>query len=566
MSDDEDDLIPARMLNELTYCPRLFYLEHVSGEWEESADTVSGRRAHRRVDNEPSALPAAEDAPLFSELKARSVTVTSREHGIIAKLDLVELDGGEIEPIDYKRGSAPNSEHVAGGVWPADRVQVASQVLALRSEGYRCRAGFVYYVASRVRVEVPVGDAEEAEVRSAVDEARRLRTALVPPPPLVDSPKCPRCSLVGICLPDETTALREAMGTGEIEPESKVRIRNFIPENDERWPVYVHGAGSSLGKSGELLEIRSTAGTKAVARLGEISHVSVFGAVSITPALIRELCSRDIGVSFFSSGAWYYGALGGIATVNVRTRIAQFAVAADDERSLRLASSFIVTKILNSRTLLRRNAETTDEDLLGSLKSLSRDATRATSRESLLGVEGAAARAYFRGLSSLFSPRSGRKAGFDFESRNRRPPRDPVNAMLSFGYALLLRDVRVALASAGFDPTVGFLHQPRPSRPGLALDLMEEFRPLIVDSVVLTAVNTEVVTDDDFIRSAGSVALTPKGRKAFTAAYERRMGQEVTHPVFGYKLDYRRVLLVQARLLSRAVTGEIAEYPGFVTR
>lgn len=557
----EDDLVPARMLNEIVYCPRLFYLEHVAGEWEESADTVHGKRVHRRVDNEPSALPAPQEAPLFEDRKARSVTASSRQHGVIAKIDLVELEDGEVAPVDYKRGTAPDPARVPGGVWPADRVQIASQVLALRAEGYVCRSGFAYYDGSRKRVEVPVGEAEEAEVVAAVAEARRLRTARIPPPPLVDSPKCPRCSLVTICLPDETRALAEAASEAEKKP-----IRNLNPPDDERWPVYVHAQGATLGKAGELVEIRSRDGTKSVARLGEVGHIAVFGTVQLTSALIHELCRREIGVSFYSSGAWYYGALGGIATINVNTRIAQFRVASDPSASLPLARCMVAAKIQNARTLLRRNSDPADDQILATMKEQVRMALKAPDLGVLLGCEGLAARAYFRGFASLLSPRSGGTSVFDFEGRNRRPPRDPVNALLSFGYALLLRDARVALSAAGFDPTVGFLHQPRPGRPGLALDLMEEFRPLIVDSVVLNAVNSEVVTEGDFVRSAGAVALTEKGRKAFTAAYERRVRQEITHPIFGYKIDYRRVMMIQARLLARAVTGEIAEYPGFQTR
>ncbi len=185
----ESDLIPARMLNEVTYCPRLFYLEHVAGEWEESGDTVSGKRVHRRVDAKASPLP--EPAALPEDLKARSVTVSSQKEGIIAKVDLIEAVEGAVTPVDYKRGSAPDPNRAAGGVWPADRVQIGAQVLVLRDAGYRCDEGVVYYAASKTRVRVPLDEVLAADVRAAVAEARRLETTTVPPPPLVDSPKCP---------------------------------------------------------------------------------------------------------------------------------------------------------------------------------------------------------------------------------------------------------------------------------------------------------------------------------------------------------------------------------------
>jgi CRISPR-associated protein Cas1 len=155
---------------------------------------------------------------------------------------------------------------------------------------------------------------------------------------------------------------------------------------------------------------------------------------------------------------------------------------------------------------------------------------------------------------------------FDFDGRNRRPPRDPVNALLSLGYALLTKDLTIKLLAVGFDPYMGFYHQPRYGRPALALDVMEEFRPLVVDSAVLTAINTGVVQPTDFIRRAGAVALTSAGRARFLGAYERRMDEEITHPLFGYRVSYRRILEVQVRLLARHLGGELDEYPPFLTR
>lgn len=156
---------------------------------------------------------------------------------------------------------------------------------------------------------------------------------------------------------------------------------------------------------------------------------------------------------------------------------------------------------------------------------------------------------------------------FDFTSRNRRPPRDPVNALLSFAYSLLTKDLTIICHCIGFDPFVGFFHQPRFGRPALALDLLEEFRPLIADSAVLSAINTRMVTPADFIRVGAAVSLKPSsGRKAFIRAYEQRMDTLVTHPLFGYRVNYRRVLEIQARLLARVIEGEVSRYRGFETR
>jgi CRISP-associated protein Cas1 len=158
------------------------------------------------------------------------------------------------------------------------------------------------------------------------------------------------------------------------------------------------------------------------------------------------------------------------------------------------------------------------------------------------------------------------RAAFDLDGRNRRPPRDPVNALLSMVYSLLAKDLAVTLGAVGLDPLLGFYHQPRFGRPALALDLMEEFRPILADSVVVGAINTGAITPEDFLSAAGSVALRPAGRKKMLLAYERRMDQLVAHPVFGYRVSYRRILEVQARLLARVLLGEIEAYPSFRTR
>jgi CRISPR-associated endonuclease Cas1 len=225
----------------------------------------------------------------------------------------------------------------------------------------------------------------------------------------------------------------------------------------------------------------------------------------------------------------------------------------------------VQAKIANCRTLIRRNHPNVSELLLQELKVDQGQAGEAGSLESLLGVEGTAARRYFGAFGALVREEAMR-ARFDTEGRNRRPPRDPINALLSFAYAMLAREWTVVVHSVGLDPYLGFYHQPRYGRPALALDMMEEFRPLIADSVVLTALNNGEVQASDFIERLGNVSLTPEGRRRFIATYERRMGQEMTHPVFGYQVSYRRVLEVQARLLGRYLLGEIPELPPIITR
>jgi len=193
---------------------------------------------------------------------------------------------------------------------------------------------------------------------------------------------------------------------------------------------------------------------------------------------------------------------------------------------------------------------------------------RASSLDQLLGIEGNAAHIYFSDFAGMIKTDDtfDGQFQFDFSGRNRRPPRDPVNAMLSLAYSVLAKDLTIACYAVGLDPYLGFYHQPRFGRPALALDLMEPFRPLIADSAVLTAINTGMVTENDFVRAGPSVALTPNGRKGFFRAFEQRMDSLVTHPIFEYRVSYRRLLEIQARLLARVLDGEIGDYPVFITR
>jgi CRISPR-associated protein Cas1 len=183
----------------------------------------------------------------------------------------------------------------------------------------------------------------------------------------------------------------------------------------------------------------------------------------------------------------------------------------------------------------------------------------------LLGAEGQAAALYFSQFNRMIKlPVPGR--GFDFQSRNRRPPKDPVNALLSFAYAILLKDCFSALCTVGFDPYYGFYHVSRHGKPSLALDLMEEFRAIIADSVVLTLINTGCLTAKDFLIWRESCQLTEEGRKRFFETYEQRKATVVTHPVFGYKMSYGRMLEVQARMLAAHIRGDIPAYTGFTVR
>jgi CRISPR-associated protein Cas1 len=552
------ELVPARMLNEHAYCPRLAYLEWVQGDFVHNADTLDGQFQHRNVNLEAGTLPDP-DKPPEERVHARSVLLSSARIGLIARMDLLEVDGMTATPVDYKRGRAPDNDE---GAWEPERIQLCAQALILEDNGYAVERGIVYFVTSRQRVEIAIDEALRTRTLTLLADLRASADRPEPPPPLFDSPKCPRCSLVGICLPDETNLLAGLDGPGQ--------PRRLVPTRDDALPLYVQSPGAKVGRSGAELTVQTRDGDKRSVRITDTSHVAVFGAVQISTQAIQELADRGIAIAYLSSGGWFYALTRGMDHKNVDLRRRQFAVAASPEPSLQLARRFVGGKIRNCRTLLRRNATDPPARVLGRLKELVARAEAATSLETLLGLEGTAARLYFEAYGALLRPPEpagdSSAMSFDFDGRNRRPPRDPVNALLSLGYALLAKDVTIALQAIGFDPYLGFYHQPRYGRPALALDLMEEFRPLVVDSVVLSIINTGAIKRSDFLRRGGAVALTADGRGKFLRAYERRVDEEISHPVFGYRISYRRTLEVQIRLLARFLTGEIGEYPAFVTR
>ncbi len=551
-------LLPARMVNEYQYCPRLAYLEWVQGEWAESADTVEGRHKHKRVDAASGGElpdPGAEDTE--ERIHARSVTLSSARLGLIAKIDLVEGSGNAVTPVDYKRGKRP---HIAKGAYDPERVQLCIQGMLLEEHGYQVAEGVLYFVEGKERVRVPLDEELRALTRNAGDGLRLIAVGGQIPAPLENSPKCPRCSLVGICLPDEVNFFRR----GEDPP------RPLAVGRDEALPMYVQMNRAKVSRSGETLEVSVEDKVVSSARIREVSQLVLMGNIYLTTPCLQELMSHGIPVTWMSHGGWFMGHTIGTGHKNVELRTAQYHASFEERRCLGLAKGLVEAKILNARTLLRRNWRTEEkpERLTDAMKQDAEAARRAKSLPELLGNEGSAAARYFGAFANLIKPgdTASGQLTFDFTARNRRPPTDPVNALLSFSYALLVRTFAVTLAAVGFDPYRGYYHQPRYGRPALALDLMEPFRPLVADSAVLMAINNGEVRPSDFVRAGRAVALSPDGRKRFIAGFERRMSQEITHPLFGYRVSYRRLIELQARLLGRHLLGEIDEYPNLVTR
>jgi CRISP-associated protein Cas1 len=598
--------LPARMINEFVYCSRLFYYEQVEGVFVENADTIRGSQGHKRVDQGSGSLPSAgkaasgklEDKPtqvsenLLSEassfgkatedrlagedtIHSRSAELASDRLGVVCKMDLVELrtdlfSNVQVSPVEYKAGAPREGD---GGIelWDTDKIQLTLQCLVLRDNGYDCKEGILYYRSTKQRVRLEITPEIENWAIEIVASARSCAQG-ERPAPLVASPKCVRCSLAPVCLPDETNFLRQARQSNEteqtLETDPGFSGRRSLTPRDERRALYLNSPGLHVGRKGEVLEIREKKSVLQEIRIRDINHIGVFGNIQISTQVVQELCEQEVPITYFSGGGRFYGITHGLGLTNVFTRIAQFQTAGDQRSCLALARYFVAGKIRNQRTMLMRNHEEPPTPLLNRLREAVNDALLAQTLDQLLGIEGAAAANYFGAFAGMLKPEPNPTTGFtfDFRARNRRPPRDPVNALLSLGYSLLAKDCAIAAASVGFDPYVGLYHQPRFGRPALALDIMEEFRPLIADSVAVTLVNNHMLDESHFVKAGNAANLTDRGRRIFFEAYESRMNGVITHPVFDYKVCYRRAIELQFRLLARVLTREIPVYRPFVTR
>ena len=373
------------------------------------------------------------------------------------------------------------------------------------------------------------------------------------PDPLIDSPKCIGCSLSEICLPDETYLYHDH----HVED-----IRRLYPARDDRYPMYVKDQGAYITKKNNKLVVTTNKGIKTEVNIIEISNLSIFGNIQISTQVMHELFKMEIPVLYYSLSGWFYGIAQGIYNKNSILRLNQYKIVNNKLSSLYIAKIIVAGKIKNSRTIIRRNIDDKNSVSLSLLKQCINDSLNSKNENELLGIEGNAARIYFSEFYKLLKSGS----GFNVDNRNRRPPKDPVNSLLSYLYSILLKDVIVSILSVGMDPYIGFYHKFKYGKPSLALDLMEEYRSIIVDSLVLSLINKSIITINDFIITKYGVFIKDRAKNKILEAYEAKMNSLIKHPVFGYTISYRRTIEVQARLLLRYINGEINRYIPMYTR
>ena len=583
--------LPVRRLHNFIYCPRLFYFQWVENIFQESADTVAGSHVHRNVDA-PSKLDDPKELGLPEGSKLRSLRLESESLGLIGVVDIVEggPDGAEI--IDYKKGSARRDGEGDRVAKEPDAMQVAAHALLLREHGVNAVRGAIYYAADKRRVPVELTEELFGKVRKAIEDARAVAASGKCPPPLKNDARCLYCSAYPICLPNESLwwskRRKPVDADGQIQfgfiaqSEDAVRSQilealDFAAESTDKEPtlqpprpggddgevLVVQTPGAQIGQRGDELLV-SVKGEDVRKLPGQqVRAIYCYGAVQMTAQAVSTCLELGIDVAYFSPAGRFLGMLGGLPASGVDARRGQYRLFELPGVRLQLAREVIRAKIHNQRVMLMRNGDVPDR--VTSLMASFRDsAESARDLTALLGIEGSAAALYFEQFESMLKQREDWK--FDWRGRNRRPPRDPVNALLSLGYSMLAKELTGVCYSVGLDPFLGFMHQPRYGRPALALDLMEEFRPLVADSVAISLINRGELGPEDFIKSANGMFLTDKGRRPFWEGWFRRLDTEVSHPEFSYKMAYRRMLEVQARQLWRFVRGEALTYHGFVTR
>lgn len=548
-------LMPVRRLHNFVYCPRLFYLQWVEGIFVPNADTVQGSALHEKVDT-PTKLK--EEALADRHGTLRSPALSSEQLGLSGVADLLEEDeNGERCLIDYKKGSPGKADD---GSWQAklnDRIQLAAYALLLKEQGIHVRKGSIYYAEIRKHITVELTEELKQQCMEYLAQARQVAESGICPPPLCSS-RCFACSCYPVCLPFES----RRWSTGQdAKSDAEEPLRPPMPAGDEGEILVIQNNQAYIGLRGGEITVKLDGEIISKHPIHQLHAVYLYGAIQTSAQCLQALMENSIPVSWFSPAGRFLGMAGGLPSSGIDARMGQYRLWSMPAKRLSIAAEIIRSKIHNQRVILMRNGKA-NGDTLAKLADCRDACMRQTSLASLRGIEGEAAALYFSAFGTMLKP----DIPFDFNGRNRRPPKDAVNALLSLGYSVLSKELTGIAYSVGLDPFLGFFHSPRYGRPALALDMMEEFRPLITDSVVITLLNRGEITPGDFDDTTRGVLLKDSGRRQFWRAWTRRLDTEVTHPTFGYKMSYRRMLEVQMRQLWRFFRGDTNTFNGFTTR
>lgn len=542
------DALKVNSLHALAYCERLFYLEEVEEMRVADERVYAGRRLHVELEREED-----EDEWLTFNLE-------SERWGLTGRIDCVRRRDGMIVPYEHKRGRSARSRDGAAETWPSDRLQViAYAALVEEQTGREVTEGRVRYHADNVMVRVPINDEARSTLARAIERARELQGTVVRPPVTENERLCVKCSLAPVCLPEEARLAKQLE-----KPPAEIRQEQpplrLFPADDDRRTLHVMTQGGRVGRKGDRFEIKAPEESPQLHPVHEIGQVVLHGFAQITTQALRLCAEQEIGVHWLTAGGRYMGAwASGIGSV--QRRIRQYQALTDAEMCLRLARRLAEARARGQLSFLLRASREAGrnvaevQEAIVSIRKLLSPMSRAPNIDSLRGYEGSVGAHYFSALPFLIVPEV--SEAMRPQGRNRRPPRDRCNALLSYGYALLLKDVTNAILTVGLDPCLGFYHQPRSQAHPLALDLMELFRVPMIDLPVIASINRRQWDEDSDFQIAGQqVWLSDEGRRKLVSIYERRKADQWKHPVIGHSLSYSRLIELEVRLLEKEWMGE----------
>lgn len=542
------DTIRVSALHAIAYCPRLFYLEEVEELYTQDAAVFAGRRLHAELEKQED----EEWEELFLE---------SEELGLRGRVDALRTRDGQTIPYEHKRGRCHRDENKQPQAWESDRIQVLAYACLLESVlGIPISEGRIRYHADNVLVHVPLDDQGRAAVRDAVQQARDLRTSTHRPPVTDNERMCTRCSLAPVCLPEEARLAHNK----EWQP------MRLFPKDDERQVIHVLEPGTAVGRTGEQLKLTRRGQRPETIPVQQVGQLVLHSFSQISTQALHFCANQGIGVHFVSGGGRYIGSFD-TRQGSIQRRIRQYAALSNPDFCLELARKLVICRAQGQRKFLMRGTRRTKvvsaklKNAIAQMKTVLKQVPKAQSLESLLGFEGNLAALYFGALPCLIAP--GIPPELRFDHRNRRPPKDRFNALLSFGYALLIKDVMNAILTVGLEPALGLYHQPRSQASPLALDLMEIFRVPLVDMPIMASINKgQWDVQADFEIRGVQVWLSDAGRRKLVNLYERRKEESWKHPVTGYSLTYRRLLELEVRLLEKEWMGEGGLFGQLVVR
>lgn len=538
-------------LHALAYCERLFFLEEVERVRVADERVYAGRTLHVEIEREET------DEIL-------TVGFESEKYGLIGRVDCIRRRDGQIIPYEHKRGRSARSINGKAETWASDRLQIiAYSLLVEEHAGKIVSEGRVRYHADNVTVRVPIDEKAREDFQSSLDRARVLQTSVERPPVTSNERLCVKCSLAPVCLPEEARlaeSLNDSSKKDEKDFPENQPLRLF-PADDDRKILHVLTNGAKVGRKGDRLEVWSPdTEEKAHYPVQEIGQVVIHGFAQITTQALRLCADRNLGVHWVSYGGRYMGAWTS-GQGSVQRRIRQYQALTNPDFCLALAKRLAEAKVRGQLGFLLRASRESGREIddvresISNIRKLLSPLNRAENADSLRGYEGSVGAAYFKALPHLVKPEVGDTMRPD--GRNRRPPKDRCNALLSYGYALLLKDITNAILVVGLDPCLGFYHTPRSQAHPLALDLMELFRVTLVDLPVIASINRRQWDEtEDFTIAGKQVWLSDKGRKKFIQIYERRKADQWKHPVIGYSLSYSRLIELEVRLLEKEWTDK----------